>query len=256
MSISNLGKTSSAFDKLFSAFSSGNYADFESASNSILSVSIETIAAVAKTKNLTAAQTALALATRGASKEQIAQNLALRGFSKEIVSKTMSNTLGYSDEMIEAAFAADSVASAFGKVGESGSAAVTKIGDVFSGLGGILKKSLPLLAAISIAIGAIKLTDWAITTPEEANENMATQFSEYEAANSEVESLNSELETTNVRIKELQAKGGLTLLENGELENLKEAATLLKVQKDLAERKAESEGREAAESALDAYPIL
>ena len=142
---------------------------------------------------------------------------------------------------------------AINKFGNGSKNAIENTKNLFTGILSSIKSALPFLLAAATIFAAFKIADWAITTPDEANESMAAHLSEYETAKSEVEKLNSDLETTNARIAELEAKGGLTILEKGELENLREAMSLLKIQKDLAEREVENEGREAAQASLDAY---
>lgn len=99
-----------------------------------------------------------------------------------------------------------------------------------------------------------KLYDLAVTTPEEANEAAEQANQKFSEATRELEGLNRELETANDRIKELNAKDGkLSLVEERELEDLRESVKLLQIRKDLAEKAAEAEAKSAASANVEAY---
>lgn len=111
-----------------------------------------------------------------------------------------------------------------------------------------------IITLISVLLPlVIKLFDEIIVTAEEANEAMDKSFSEFEEATSKVESLNSELETTQNRIRELEAKGSLTFVEQSELDKLRETNKLLQIQADLAEKERSREAKEAAGDTVTAY---
>lgn len=141
----------------------------------------------------------------------------------------------------------DELDSAIAKLSKSGKS----FGDVIKGF--FISPLGKVAIAVTAVAAAAAILDAVITTPAEANEKMEKSFAKYEAAKSELESINAELETTNERINALEAKGGLSFVEKGELERLKEANDLLKIKQDLAEKEAEQAGREAAYDALVAY---
>ena len=130
-----------------------------------------------------------------------------------------------------------------------GQAAITGLMSAFS-----INPLMLKIAAVVAAIAAIAFViDKLVVTAKEANEAMELDFSEFEEATQKVESLNSELETTRDRIKELEVKGGLTFVEQGELEKLKEAEKLLQLQLKNAEHQEEIKARESANSTVQAY---
>lgn len=151
----------------------------------------------------------------------------------------------------------DEITGALAKLGTEGSSGLTKFGNglkaVGKGLVSFAAKNWKVLAAVAAIAGTMALIDWAVVTPEEANEKMEESFSEYETAKSELESINSELETTKERINALESKGGLSFVEKGELERLKEANELLKIKQDLAQKDSDKAAVEAGADALDAY---
>lgn len=111
----------------------------------------------------------------------------------------------------------------------------------------------PIIAAIS-AIGLLVFSfDKLHTSAKEANEKMEEAFSAYEDAKQNVIDTNKELENTKTKIDELQAKGGLTFVEQQELEDLREATKLLEIQADLAKEEEKRNAKKAAEAAVKAY---
>lgn len=127
----------------------------------------------------------------------------------------------------------------FAGVAESASAAQLAVGGVFAAI-----------AAIAIVV---KIYDALTVSAEEATAAMEESFSEFEEATNKVESLNSELETTRARIRELEAKDGLTFVEESELEKLRETNRLLQIQADLAEKAAKAAAEDAADDTVTAY---
>ncbi len=113
-----------------------------------------------------------------------------------------------------------------------------------------------MLAMMAVAkvieLAATGIDNW-IHRVERANEAMGDAFSEYQSAKSNLENINSELASHSQRIDELQAKGPLTIVEEGELARLQDITKELLLQQDIAERKAAAASREAAEKAVNAY---
>lgn len=75
---------------------------------------------------------------------------------------------------------------------------------------------------------------------------MNDAVSTYKQDTAELESLNGQLETTKKSITELQNKGGLTILEKGQLDELKQTNRELEIRKDLAEKTAFADAKESA----------
>lgn len=159
----------------------------------------------------------------------------------------MRNILQYTSLDINKAEDAISLLSTTGTKG------ISKLKDAFKGLWALIAANWQILATIAAVAATIAVLDWAIVNPSEAYENMNKSFEEFEAAQQKVSDLNSELETTKDRINELEAKDGLTFVEQSELEKLRESVRLLEIQADLAEKEAVREGKEAAEDAVESY---
>ena len=108
------------------------------------------------------------------------------------------------------------------------------------------------LISKGIQVVSTAISDW-IHRVEIAKEAMQEAISEYESTKSNLESINSELEENNQRIAELEAKGHLTYVEKGELEELQKITKELLIQKDIEERKAAADSKKVAETTIDAY---
>lgn len=106
--------------------------------------------------------------------------------------------------------------------------------------------------AATALYGVYKLADYLAHTGERANAKMEDSASSYSNTKTEIESINSQLKTTQDRINELNTKGGLTIVEKGELDRLKETTLQLQIQKDLLEKEAEIKAKETAGSVTEA----
>lgn len=107
-----------------------------------------------------------------------------------------------------------------------------------------------MLGTAFIGIGAaiflaIKGLDALIVTQKEATEAIETANKAYEEEQNKLKDLNSELETTKDRIKELEALDSLTIVEQAELNKLKQTETSLERQIELQERLASLKRRDA-----------
>ncbi len=116
------------------------------------------------------------------------------------------------------------------KAQKAASASTLELGEAFKGLGIKLVnmiKAHPILAVTTavIALGAvIGLISDRINNAEKYAKNALDKSAEkVNAVKSEIESLNSELETTKNRIDELNAKENLSLVEQEELQRLKDS---------------------------------
>lgn len=140
-----------------------------------------------------------------------------------------------------------------GKAAGGSASIITK---AFSSIGagwaslGIVGKAGLVIAAIAAIVAVV---DALTVSAAEATENMNKAFEEYDTAKQKVQSVNSELQTANERILELQAKGGLTFVEESELEKLRESVELLSIQADLAQKEEARKASEAAEAAEEAF---
>lgn len=94
--------------------------------------------------------------------------------------------------------------------------------------------------------------DAAIVTEEELKESISETTQEYENTVSELESVNSELETTQSLISGLEGRS-LNLVEQEELENLREQNRQLQMRQKLLETQAEQEANELLEQQTDLF---
>lgn len=139
------------------------------------------------------------------------------------------------------------------------STAMATTGGAAGVLHGALSGLWALIAAhpILAAVGAVALLAVAFDkmheSAKEANEKMENSFKAYDDAKQKVIDVNTELETTQTRISELEAKKGLTFVEQSELDNLREATQLLQLQADLAEKEEVKAAKEAAKDTVNAY---
>ena len=108
---------------------------------------------------------------------------------------------------------------------------------------------IAVLAAVGVAFAAYKA--YESTTLDAHRDRAQESVSEYESAKASVDSLNSELEENNSRITELQSKGPLTYVEQSELDSLRDANALLKMQIDLEKQKADLSENQAIEDQID-----
>lgn len=96
---------------------------------------------------------------------------------------------------------------------------------------------LPVVAVAAVAIYAIvKIISAIIVTEEEAREKIQEATDAYEEQKSALESLNDELKTTKERIEELNEQDTLTVVEQEELEKLKQQEISLERQVQLQEQ--------------------
>lgn len=94
--------------------------------------------------------------------------------------------------------------------------------------------------------------DAAVVTEEELRESISETAAEYENTVSELESVNSELETTESLISGLEGRS-LNLVEQEELENLREQNRQLQMRQKLLEDQAEQEANELLDQNIDLF---
>ena len=100
---------------------------------------------------------------------------------------------------------------------------------------------LAIVAAIAAAVAIISALS---TSQKEANEAINEANEKYKEAKSELDELNTSLESTKKRIEELNEQDSLTIVEQAELDKLKEEQLLLEKQKVLKEQLANSAQKE------------
>lgn len=196
---------------------------------------------LACTESLNVSQLKLILSSQALTNEQRIAIMVRRGYTEEEIAATLA-TLNL----------ANAEAAATG--------ATVTLSSAVKGLGASFKMFIaenPLLAALSaigLAVyGSIKVYDALTLSVEEANEAMDNAISQYEETKSELESLNTELADQQKAMDELLAKDKLTYAEKGQLEELQEITKELKLQQDIAEKKAEADAKEVAKTTVEAY---
>ena len=103
-----------------------------------------------------------------------------------------------------------------------------------------------IIAVIAAVAAVAAVIDILTTSQKEATEAISSANEAYEEEQDKLEDLNSELETTRDRIKELQALDSLTIVEQTELNKLKQSESSLERQIELQERLASLKRQEAA----------
>lgn len=110
-----------------------------------------------------------------------------------------------------------------------------------------------LVAAAVTGIGAAvyKFRDALEITSEEAIERMDAQISKIQNLHTEMDSVRNEIRLTTSRIQELEAKNSLTLIEQDELEKLKEANRQLERTLRISEYEETDEKKKGRQKALN-----
>lgn len=139
--------------------------------------------------------------------------------------------------------------------------AVSKLGTgrvgLFESVGNLFSVATSGASATTLAFGklslaiigitaAVKIYNKLVNAGAEANQKMENALSAYKQDKIDLESLNNQLETTKQNITELQSKGGLTILEKGQLEELQKTNRQLEIQKDILEKTSLKDAKETA----------
>ena len=104
-------------------------------------------------------------------------------------------------------------------------------------VGAAISTALPLIGLITLGVTLlVNVISLIIVTEEEAREKISSATQAYEDQKSALESLNSELQTTKDRIEELNNQDSLSIVEQEELEKLKQAESSLQRQVELQEK--------------------
>ena len=164
---------------------------------------------------------------------------ATEELSKKTLAATMHN-MGYTPSAIAAA-----QASLFG------AGATTTLAASFTALWAALWPILALMAGVAVIYGVVKLFDALHVSAEEASETLQETKNSISNLESELESLQTELDETRERIAELEAMPSLSLVEQEELDKLKEQVALLERQQKLKELQLASEEAQLITDAED-----
>lgn len=171
---------------------------------------------------------------------------AFKAFSAASGTLTMVEALSGAFPGLSAAIGAFSTAMA-----TTGGAAGVLHG-ALSGLWALIA-SHPIIAAVgAVALLAVAF-DKLHESAKEANDKMDASFQAYEDAKQKVIDVDTELKNVQASMDALEQKGSLTFIEQSQLEDLREAAELLQIQKDLAEKEEEKAAKQAASDAVNAY---
>lgn len=158
------------------------------------------------------------------------------------------------------------IAKEFKKVPAAASAAKAGITGVSGALAGAKagasafgSATVAAFGPVAVVIGAVTIGILAFKAAVDnfvANDRFAKKMQEasdaLEETNNKVDSLNAELQTTKDRINELNSKGALTLVEQGELEQLKIANSLLESQLEIEKEIQKTRAASALEAAKNA----
>lgn len=155
---------------------------------------------------------------------------------------------GMSASEAEAALATMGLSTAEG----TATATTLSLKGAFMGLWATMKPFAPLIVGAAAAFAGFKAIEYLVTAGERATEAMDNAVSAYKQDTSDLESLNSQIKETQNSIVELQSKGGLTLVEKGQLEELRQTTRELQLQKDLLEKTTAADARDAAAKVTDA----
>ena len=159
---------------------------------------------------------------------------------------TGSNIIKFFSEMAKGAKAAATSVDASASIIQKGLAGISGgLKGAWNSLG-VAGKAGIIIAALTTVYGIyLKIKN----AGAEANQKMDESVSRYEQTVSEIESLNAKLEEAQKQIDALQAKGTLSFVEQSELEKLQSQTKELEVQKDLLEKMAGIEAKNAAKDA-------
>lgn len=121
-------------------------------------------------------------------------------------------------------------------------------------VGAAISTALPLIGLITLGVTLlVNVISLIIVTEEEAREKISSATQAYEDQKSALESLNSELQTTKDRIEELNNQDSLSIVEQEELEKLKQAESSLQRQVELQEKLTEEAQKAQAKTIEENY---
>ena len=111
----------------------------------------------------------------------------------------------------------------------------------------------PILAVAAAMGVAFVAFDHFNESVDEANDKMKNSFDAYEDAKQNVSDVYSQLSEIESKMDALEQKKGLTFIEEQQLADLREAAELVRLQADIAEKQEQKAAAQAAEDTLNAY---
>lgn len=187
--------------------------------------------------------TKMALAQSKLNENQIKLILSSKGLKDEILETTTADLANAASVNAVAAAEKKATASTIG------------FGAAVKGLGVALKNLViahPIVATITVIGTAIALYAQFGNTLKNLQKKAKESKQEYDNVTTEIKSLNDELKTTKDRIEELQNKDVLTIVEQEELDKLKETNDELERELRIKETIAQRKGQDAADKAQDA----
>ena len=187
--------------------------------------------------------TKMAIAQSKLNENQIELILSSKGLKGEILETTAADLANAASVNAVAAAEKKATASTIG------------FGAAVKGLGVALKNLViahPIAATITVIGTAIALYAQFGNTLKNLQKKAKESKQEYDDVTTEIKSLNDELKTTKDRIEELQNKDVLTIVEQEELDKLKETNDELERELRIKETIAQRKGQDAADKAQDA----
>jgi DNA repair exonuclease SbcCD ATPase subunit len=187
--------------------------------------------------------TKMAITQSSLNQTQIEAILKQKGLKGEILETTTADLANAASVNAVAAAEKKATASTIG------------FGAAVKGLGVALKNLViahPIVATITVIGTAIALYAQFGNTLKNLQKKAKESKQEYDDVTTEIKSLNDELKTTKDRIEELQNKDVLTIVEQEELDKLKETNDELERELRIKETIAQRKGQDAADKAQDA----
>lgn len=198
---------------------------------------------VAKETALTAARATKILTTNGVVASEAQAIVTALGLGKTTQTLTVTT--------IQQAIANGTLTASQGAVAMSLLATQGAAMGLIGTLTALLSAIWPLLAIGAAIYAIVKIVDWAVTTTEELEEELAGLKSELSDIKSELDSVNNELKTTQERMNELLSKGTLSFTEEEELKKLKKANDELEREVYLLEQREKRKNKEVAQKFVE-----
>lgn len=159
----------------------------------------------------------------------------LKSLNDNIFKRGTDNLANASTEVVNIYNSVNDISDAFSSGGfKSG---VKALGNTISSL----VSAHPVLISLAAVLGSIAVAQYGAEKNLRNYENAANAIGDYKNTQAEIENVNSELDETRVRIDELNAKKSLSLVEQGELEKLKQTNDELERQQKILDT--EEKGR-------------
>ena len=244
--ISEISQVRKAVDELNSLKIDNFSTEFQKWSDAVKPLNADIQALTLNTKGLNAEQIASVLAANNVSAADTAVALAKAGYNEQAIqSALVTSNLATTEN------AASIAATGYATATTAATASTGLLSKAVAGLTAVWNASP--LAVISIAITAISAIIngiiWAIdectTSIEELTEASEKQNQEFSTAISELDSLESELKRVNEQLDELSGKESPTYVEQEEIDKLKEVSRELDYQLATKRTIAKIEGEEA-----------